>query len=101
MAHACDLAGADPFDARLRLACARPSAHGLQRRARNARTPAARDRLLAFVLAGVLHMEVGMRSIVVDYIHGPARAWALLANTCFCALLALACAYATLRIAFT
>ena len=57
--------------------------------------------LLAFVLAGILHMEVGMRSIVVDYIHGRARAWALLANTCFCALLALACAYATLRIAFT
>jgi succinate dehydrogenase / fumarate reductase, membrane anchor subunit len=57
--------------------------------------------LLAFILAGILHMEIGMRSIVVDYIHGPARAWVLLANTCFSALLALACVYATLRIAFT
>ncbi|MBV8104729.1 MAG: succinate dehydrogenase, hydrophobic membrane anchor protein [Hyphomicrobiales bacterium] len=57
--------------------------------------------LLAFILAGILHMEIGMRSIVVDYIHGPARAWALLANTCFSALLGLACVYATLRIAFT
>ena len=57
--------------------------------------------LLAFILSGVLHMELGMRSIIVDYIHGRGRAWALLANTCFAALLALACAYATLRISFT
>jgi succinate dehydrogenase / fumarate reductase, membrane anchor subunit len=57
--------------------------------------------LLAFILGGILHMEIGMRSIVVDYIHGRARAWVLLANTCFSALLALACVYATLRIAFT
>src|SRR5271165_3757054 len=57
--------------------------------------------LLAFILAGILHMELGMRSIVVDYIHGPGRAWVLAANACFSALLALACVYATLRIAFT
>jgi len=57
--------------------------------------------LLAFVLAGIVHMELGMRSIIVDYIHGQWRAWSLTANTCFCALLALACVYATLRVAFT
>jgi succinate dehydrogenase / fumarate reductase, membrane anchor subunit len=57
--------------------------------------------LLGFILAGVVHMELGMRSIIVDYIGGPARAWALTANTLFAALLALACVYATLRIAFT
>ncbi len=57
--------------------------------------------LLAFILAGVFHMELGMRSIIVDYIHGRARSWTLLANTCFCALLGLACLYAALRIAFT
>jgi succinate dehydrogenase / fumarate reductase membrane anchor subunit len=57
--------------------------------------------LLAFILAGVFHMALGMRSIIVDYIHGRARAWALLANACFCALLALACVYAALRTAFT
>ena len=57
--------------------------------------------LLAFILAGIVHMEVGMRSIIVDYIGGHARAWALAANTCFAALLALACLYATLRVAFT
>ncbi len=57
--------------------------------------------LLAFILAGIVHMELGMRSIIVDYIGGQLRAWALAANTCFAALLALACVYATLRVAFT
>jgi succinate dehydrogenase / fumarate reductase membrane anchor subunit len=57
--------------------------------------------LLAFILAGIVHMELGMRSIIVDYIGGQARGWALTANTLFAALLALACVYATLRIAFT
>jgi succinate dehydrogenase / fumarate reductase, membrane anchor subunit len=57
--------------------------------------------LLAFILAGIVHMELGMRSIIVDYIGGQSRAWALAANTCFAALLALACVYATLRVAFT
>lgn len=57
--------------------------------------------LLAFIVAGIVHMELGMRSIILDYIGGQARAWALAANACFAALLALACVYATLRIAFT
>ena len=57
--------------------------------------------LLAFILAGVVHMELGMRSVIVDYIDGPPRAWALAANTLITALLALACVYATLRVAFT
>jgi len=55
--------------------------------------------LLAFIIAGIVHMELGMRSVILDYIGGQARAWALTANTCFAALLALACVYATLRIA--
>jgi succinate dehydrogenase / fumarate reductase membrane anchor subunit len=57
--------------------------------------------LLAFVFAGIVHMELGMRSIILDYIGGQSRAWALAANTCFAALLAVACLYATLRVAFT
>jgi succinate dehydrogenase membrane anchor subunit len=57
--------------------------------------------LLAFILSGIVHMELGMRSIIVDYISGQSRAWALAANTCFAALVALACVYATLRIGFT
>ncbi len=57
--------------------------------------------LLAFILSGIVHMEFGMRSIIVDYINGQSRTWALAANTCFAALVALACVYATLRIGFT
>jgi succinate dehydrogenase / fumarate reductase membrane anchor subunit len=57
--------------------------------------------LLAFILSGVVHMELGMRSIIVDYISGQSRAWALAANALFAALLALACIYAALRIGFT
>ncbi len=57
--------------------------------------------LLAFILCGIVHMELGMRSVIVDYISGQSRMWALAANTCFAALLALACLYATLRVAFT
>ena len=57
--------------------------------------------LLAFIVSGIVHMEIGMRSIIVDYVDGPRRGLALMANTCFSALLALACVYATLRISFT
>lgn len=57
--------------------------------------------LLAFVFAGIVHMELGMRSIIIDYLDGQSRTWALAANSCFAALLALACLYATLRVAFT
>ncbi len=57
--------------------------------------------LLAFILSGIVHMELGTRSIIVDYLHGRSRPWALAANTCFCALLALACVYAALRVSFT
>ena len=63
--------------------------------------PMAAVLLLAFVVAGIVHMELGMRSVIVDYIGGQLRAWALAANTCFAALLGLACLYATLRVAFT
>jgi succinate dehydrogenase / fumarate reductase membrane anchor subunit len=62
--------------------------------------PAPAILLLAFILCGIVHMELGMRSIIVDYISGQSRTWALAANTCFAALLALACVYATLRIGF-
>ncbi len=57
--------------------------------------------LLAFIITGIVHMEFGMRSVIVDYLHGHGRAWALAANTCFCALLGLVCVFAALRIGFT
>ena len=56
--------------------------------------------LLLFVLVGLYHMQFGMRSIILDYVHGHAREWALMVNTFFAAALGLACVYAVLRIGF-
>jgi succinate dehydrogenase / fumarate reductase membrane anchor subunit len=56
--------------------------------------------LLLFVLAGVYHMQIGMRSVIVDYLHGHSRDWALAANAFFAIALGLTCVYAVLRIGF-
>jgi succinate dehydrogenase / fumarate reductase, membrane anchor subunit len=55
---------------------------------------------LLFVLVATFHMHVGMRSIILDYVHGHAREWALVANICFAGAVALACVYAVLRVGF-
>ena len=56
---------------------------------------------IAFVLTGVWHMQIGMKSIIIDYVHSAhAKEWALIVNICFAALVGLACIYATLRIGF-
>lgn len=54
--------------------------------------------MMLFLLVGIHHMQIGMRSIIRDYINGWLREWALLANLCFAAVLALSCVYAVLRI---
>jgi succinate dehydrogenase / fumarate reductase membrane anchor subunit len=56
--------------------------------------------VLLFVIVGVYHMQIGMRSVILDYLQGHAREWALMANSFFAAALGLACVYATLRIGF-
>ncbi|MGD0762143.1 MAG: succinate dehydrogenase, hydrophobic membrane anchor protein [Roseiarcus sp.] len=56
--------------------------------------------LLLFVAVGVYHMQIGMRSIILDYVQGRAREWALIANAFFAAALGLTCVYAVLRIGF-
>jgi succinate dehydrogenase / fumarate reductase, membrane anchor subunit len=56
--------------------------------------------VLLFVLTGVYHTELGMRSVIVDYLQGRLREWALIANTCAAVGLGLACVYAVLRIGF-
>ena len=55
---------------------------------------------LLFAITATFHMHLGMRSIILDYLNGRAREWALIANICFAGAVALACAYAVLRIGF-
>jgi len=55
---------------------------------------------LLFALTACYHMQLGMRSIILDYVGGRAREWALVANICFAAAVALVCVYAVLRIGF-
>jgi succinate dehydrogenase / fumarate reductase membrane anchor subunit len=56
--------------------------------------------VLLFVCVGLYHMQLGIRAIVVDYVHGTAREWSLVVNACVAAALAFACVYAVLRIGF-
>ena len=56
--------------------------------------------MMLFVMVGIYHMQMGMRSIILDYVHGHAKDWALMANTGFAAALALTCVYAVMRIGF-
>lgn len=55
--------------------------------------------MLLFVGAGIFHMQLGMRTIIEDYVHGRhAKEWALTANGFFSAVLAVVCVYALIRI---
>ena len=57
--------------------------------------------MLLFILAGVYHMALGMKSILLDYLHNErVKEWALIVNTCFAIFIGLACVYAVLRIGF-
>ena len=56
--------------------------------------------LLLFVLVGIYHAELGLRSVIVDYLQHHAREWALIANAFAAIALGFACVYAVLRIGF-
>lgn len=55
--------------------------------------------LLGLIFSGAWHMHIGMQSIIEDYVQGAGAKLALLiANTVFSATVAIACAYAVLKI---
>jgi len=58
--------------------------------------------LLLFILFGVVHMKVGMRSIIDDYVQDAhLKEWALVANLFFSVSLGLACIHAALKLSFS
>ena len=55
--------------------------------------------MLLFILASIVHMKVGMQSIIDDYVHAPhAKEWALMANVFFCVGTGVAAIYAVLKL---
>ncbi len=57
--------------------------------------------MLLFIGASIYHMQLGMRTIIEDYVHMELwKDWALAANLFFSVAVGLACIYAVLRLSF-
>ena len=57
--------------------------------------------MVLFVICNVVHMRIGMRVIIEDYVHDDnGKLGLLIANTCFCWVIGLISVYALLKLSF-
>jgi succinate dehydrogenase / fumarate reductase membrane anchor subunit len=55
---------------------------------------------LALIVSAAIHMRIGLKEIIEDYVHGGGKVVAILLATFFAAGVGLACVVAMLRISF-